>query len=1663
MFTGTGPDPVASFHKVLKMGRVMMLGQIGRMSAGVVRVAAASTLGLVDAAGSLAVPLLELASAGVARVGTAPSAVTAGIAGAMADLADAGLHRSKRRVWSHQGRAHIEVRGLTGKGRGHNRLANGVTDALKELKGVHWAEVNAVTQHVLIAFDEDAVDMDLLIECIKSVEEEHGMAEETFSRAEPEHPSADAPVTMAVITLAADVAGLGVALASRALRAPAVPRSIRIPLLFAENYPRFRHTVEGRLGKTHTELLFSVSSSALYAVSQGPTPIAIDGLHHFLKLAEVRSRQAVWHRRERELVGDGHLLPGETGERQPRPVPFPQGPVERLGDRTSLASLLGAGGMLALTRDPGRAAELMLATMPKTARQGREAFASVLGWELARRGVVPMDATALRRLDRISAVVIESSVLCTMTPRVLSAVAVGTRLDDRRVWQIAEGLLADGSRSDGSRSDFGSQRDASGSDRSTSAALGLGGAGPWTHDEWRLERAADAVPGDVGSPVALTLDVLDADGRHVGRVRIGCEADPLADALLVAARAAADRIVLTEHDSVSDLLPWADEVVPSGETVAHHIRALQADGCGVLLISGNHDAALHASDVGVTVVRPGEPVCWSADLLCGPGLDEAWWLLHAVRRARQVSERSTRLALGGSALGALLATTGSRQSAGRPGGLAPVHSASLVAVTGGAYTAYRLGRLAAPRPTVRGNWHDLSAQEAFARTQTVRQAEAVVEPLGQFAALSHVAREMLRSTAGLPVIAQTIVAPARGVAALSGAVAEELRDPLTPVLAFGAAASAVVGSGVDALLVGGVMAGNAVISGGQRLRAERALRGLLIGELVDAHRVDWVPPTVGAVGAVGGEPVGDFTAGLGDGSSDSAAIVWFDSPAEAQAAKLRAAAPPTSTAFHGAFDEASDEAWLAGLLEAPVQTVPAEALRVGDVVRLAATDVVPADLRLLAAAGLEADESSLTGESMPVAKAAYATPGADLADRTCMLYEGCTVLVGIGYAVVVAVGQATEAGRAAAVAGSAPPPAGIQARLAELTRIALPVAGLGGVAVTGIAALRGVPMRQAVASGVAIAVAAVPEGLPLVATVAQLAAARRLSRHGVLVRSSRTLEALGRVDTLCFDKTGTLTQGRLALAGLADPGGDLAADGPEGAHLLRFAARACPRPGTDGSTKHLAHATDRAVVEAALAHTAPDTAWNLVAELPFETNRGYAASLGTNTSRLTLAVKGAPEIVLEACTSVAGRTGSAPLPLTGARRQAALGTIARLAGKGLRVLAVAEAHPDADTSDPAAVDVASLVAGLTLVGFVAIADTPRATAAAAIARLAGAGVRITMITGDHPSTATAVAAQLGIADADRVLTGAEMDKLPKRERIARVASTTVFARMSPEQKVRIVQALQQAGKVVAMTGDGSNDAAAIRLADVGIAMAGHGSASARTAADLVLAEPDPARIADALVEGRALWGNVRDAASILVGGNAGEVAFTVLGTAVSGKAPLGTRQLLLVNMLTDMLPALAVALAPARPTADGADPLASGPVAALWGPELARNLAVRGGATALGATMAWGCGRMTGRQRRASTMGLGALIGTQLGQTLVTGRHSPLVIATSVVSAAALFAVVETPGVSQFFGCTPLGPVAWSIVAWSSAGATATAVLAPSVLARFGGGGGGEASAASTA
>jgi cation-transporting ATPase I len=384
----------------------------------------------------------------------------------------------------------------------------------------------------------------------------------------------------------------------------------------------------------------------------------------------------------------------------------------------------------------------------------------------------------------------------------------------------------------------------------------------------------------------------------------------------------------------------------------------------------------------------------------------------------------------------------------------------------------------------------------------------------------------------------------------------------------------------------------------------------------------------------------------------------------------------------------------------------------------------------------------------------------------------------------------------------------------------------------------------------------------------------------------------------------------------------------------------------------------------------------------------------------------------------------------------------RLAQQGLRVLAVGERRwngsgeiPEDDLRD------------FELVGFLALADLVRSTAANAVRALRRAGVEVAMITGDHPTTAEAIASDLDILNGGQVLTGPDMDLLGDAELDDAINGVTVFARVTPVHKVRIVEAFQRAGRVVAMTGDGANDAPAIRLAHAGVALGRRGTPAARAAADLVVTDDRIETIIDAIVEGRAMWTSVRDALAILVGGNLGEVAFTLVGTAITGRSPLNARQLLLVNLLTDMVPAMAIALQP--PATESPEGLLNeGPEASLGG-ALARQIALRAATTAGGATGAWLVASGTGRPARARTVGLVAIVATQMGQTIVAGRRSPAVIASALASAGLLVPIIQVPGVSQFFGCTPLGPLGWATALGSATAATGASVGVPWIVSRL--------------
>lgn len=706
----------------------------------------------------------------------------------------------------------------------------------------------------------------------------------------------------------------------------------------------------------------------------------------------------------------------------------------------------------------------------------------------------------------------------------------------------------------------------------------------------------------------------------------------------------------------------------------------------------------------------------------------------------------------------------------------------------------------------------------------------------------------------------------------------------------------------------------------------------------------------------------------------------------------------------------------------------------GDVIELHAGDAVPADCRVLEATALEVDESSLTGESQPVIKTARATAAPAVADRLSMLYQNTVIAAGRALGVVVATGERTEIGRTTRTTGEAAAETGVAARLHALTRITLPVT-LGASAVLMISDLvRGRGISQALGRAVGLSVAAVPEGLPFVATVAELASARRLSRRGVLARNPSTIEALGRIDVLCFDKTGTLTEGRITLRLVSDGRNERSVSDltPSLRETLTVGVRASPWHERDHP---LPHPTDRAVLDgaAALAIAPGDRLGGVewVDELRFEPSRGYHAVLARSPHSMLVSVKGAPEVVLARC--VQWRRPGGPVPFDAASRREVDAAIDRLARKGYRVLAVAERG----VSDRAELD-DSRVDRLDFCGLLALADPVRPTAADAVSTLRRAGVDIVMITGDHPSTAEAIAAELGVLDG-RLMTGAELDAVDDDELADRLRGTTVFARVSPAQKARIVRYLRRADRVVAMTGDGANDVPAIRLAHVGIALGSQATPAARQAADLVVTDDRIETITDAIVEGRAMWTSVRDALSILLGGNLGEITFTLSAGLLSTRDALNARQLLLINLLTDVLPAMAIAVRP-PPRVTPEALLAEGPEASL-GATLNRAIATRAATTSAAAIAAWLLARPVSTPAQASTTGLVALVGAQLGQTIAVRGRTTLVVAAAAGSLAMLAGIVQVPGLSQFFGCRPLLPHQWGIALAAATAATAVEFL----------------------
>ena len=603
-----------------------------------------------------------------------------------------------------------------------------------------------------------------------------------------------------------------------------------------------------------------------------------------------------------------------------------------------------------------------------------------------------------------------------------------------------------------------------------------------------------------------------------------------------------------------------------------------------------------------------------------------------------------------------------------------------------------------------------------------------------------------------------------------------------------------------------------------------------------------------------------------------------------------------------------------------IEQVRASALVPGDIVLLEAGNQVPADLRLIEITQLQIDESALTGESVTVAKQIQAMPRAassPLGDRLNMAFKGTTASHGRARGRVVAIGMATELGKVARLLDSEDRSTPLQRRLAEFgQRLALGVIGICSVILV-VGVVRGeAPLLMAL-TAISLAVAAIPEALPAVVTVLLALGARRMVAGNALVRRLPSVETLGSVTVICSDKTGTLTQNRMqAELLLADhqawvPGAAL--PGPVHREALRAAVLCndARRDQRDGAGGWSGDPTETALVLAALGaeldKAALDLAWPRVQEQPFDSARKRMTTLHRAGPGFVAYTKGAPESVLPRCQAQWSAEGAQPLD-----HAAVLGEAAGLAAQGLRVLALARRdHPL--LPDTHAIE--SVESGLEFLGLIALIDPPRPEAAAAVRDCQRAGIVPIMITGDHPATARAIAHRLGIvsdAQAD-VLTGQELAALDEPALRQRLAQVRVFARVDPAQKIRVVEALQALGHFVAMTGDGVNDAPALKRADIGVAMGQGGTDVAREASSLVLLDDNFATIVAAVREGRRIYDNIRKFVRYAMTGNSGEIWTLFLAPMLLLPIPLLPIHILWVNLVTDGLPGLALAAEPAEP------------------------------------------------------------------------------------------------------------------------------------------------------
>ncbi|SNY45555.1 plasma-membrane calcium-translocating P-type ATPase/potassium and/or sodium efflux P-type ATPase,TIGR01523 [Arsukibacterium tuosuense] len=620
------------------------------------------------------------------------------------------------------------------------------------------------------------------------------------------------------------------------------------------------------------------------------------------------------------------------------------------------------------------------------------------------------------------------------------------------------------------------------------------------------------------------------------------------------------------------------------------------------------------------------------------------------------------------------------------------------------------------------------------------------------------------------------------------------------------------------------------------------------------------------------------------------------------------------------------------------ELLPASELVPGDIVILEAGDKVPADMRLLLVFNLQVQEAALTGESVAVAKhSAVMTGNVVLADRRNMVYSGTLVSQGRAVALVVATGTATELGRINQMLSSvAPLTTPLVKQISTFARYQTLIVLLMAILVFVLGYLRDYSLNYLFMAVVSLVVAAIPEGLPTILTVALAIGVTRMAKRNAIIRRLPAVETLGAVSVICSDKTGTLTLNEMMVSQIVLPGQRLnvSGSGYSPAGTVGDEDQEATDDDINTSNKQLSWLCRAALLCNDARLTERDNSWHIQGdpmeaallvlaekagleraqqvaqfprhdEIPFDAAHKYMATLHSDhQGRGYILLKGAPEAVLALCSSVyvSDTEAGEALDMTDWQQQ-----VEHIARDGQRVLALAIKCLDAQQT---LLNQQDLETGVQLLGLVGLIDPPRPEAISAIASCQQAGIRVKMITGDHAATAAAIAAQLGLANSDIVITGAELDKLNDRQLAERIAKTAVFARATPEHKLRLVTALQLQGEVVAMTGDGVNDAPALKRANVGIAMGQGGTEAAREASEMVLLDDNFATIARAVAAGRNVYDNLKKAIAFILPVNGGESLAIILALLLAVTLPIMPLQILWVNMVSSIGLALALAFEP---------------------------------------------------------------------------------------------------------------------------------------------------------